>query len=81
MSARIKKLLVQVGGKPAGYLVATGTPGGGTKYSFTYLPDAGPEQALVRPVRCAPNGSVLTRGSPSSVAASWGKNDQIVRRY
>ena len=53
MSKIITRLLIRVNGKPAGHLSARGVEGGGTRYSFTYLPDAGPEQALslTMPVR------------------------------
>lgn len=53
MSARINKLLVKVNGAPAGHVATRRTGDGGARYSFTYLPDAGPEQALsvTMPVR------------------------------
>lgn len=53
MSATINKLLIRVNGEPAGYLAARKTDDGATRYSFTYLPDAAPEQALslTMPVR------------------------------
>ena len=46
MSAKINKLLVKVNGVPAGHVSTRITDDGGLRYSFTYLPDAGPEQAL-----------------------------------
>ena len=46
MRATIKKLLIKVNGKPSGYLSTIDSGAGGKKYSFTYLPEAGPEQAL-----------------------------------
>ena len=46
MRARIKTLLIRVGGVPAGHLSAEDTGAGGTRFCFTYLPEAGPEQAL-----------------------------------
>ncbi|MDE0512575.1 MAG: type II toxin-antitoxin system HipA family toxin [Gammaproteobacteria bacterium] len=53
MSAKINRLLVKVSGAPAGHITTRRTGDGGTRYSFTYLPDAGPEQALsvTMPVR------------------------------
>ena len=46
MRARIKTLLIRAGGVPAGHLSTQDTGRGGTRYRFTYLPEAGPEQAL-----------------------------------
>ena len=53
MSANINKLLVKVNGVPAGLLSTRKTDDGGTRYSFTYLPDAGPDQgvSVTMPVR------------------------------
>ena len=53
MSAKITRLLVKVNDVPAGHLSARMTDDGGVRYSFTYLPDAGPEQApsVTMPVR------------------------------
>ena len=53
MSAKVNKLLVKVNGAPAGHITTRKTDAGGTRYSFTYLPDAGPAQALsvTMPVR------------------------------
>ena len=46
MSTKINKLLIKVNAVPAGHITTRKTNDGGTRYIFTYLPDAGPEQAL-----------------------------------
>lgn len=53
MSAKINKLLIKVNGVPAGHITTRKTGDGGTRYSFNYLANAGPEQGLsvTMPVR------------------------------
>ena len=53
MSAKINKLLIKVNGVPAGHITTRKTDDGGTRHTFNYLPNAGPEQALslTMPVR------------------------------
>ena len=43
---KVGKLLIRVNGKPSGYLSARDIGAYGIRYSFSYVPDAGPEQAL-----------------------------------
>ena len=43
---KVRKLLIRVNGKPSGYLSARDIGAHGIRYSFSYVPDAGPEQAL-----------------------------------
>ena len=43
---KVRKLLIRVDGKPSGYLSARDIGAHGIRYSYSYVPGAGPEQAL-----------------------------------
>ena len=83
MSAKINKLLIKVNGVPAGHITTRKTHDGGTRYSFNYLPDAGPEQALslTMPVR---DESYATWQMPPALEMSLPEGllkDNLVRRF